>query len=224
MRRRLSIWDEDGAGPTGSSFLADPPPETGRNPQAVAVDLISGVFLVPGAIVAVVATVLLGAVLQTAMAPPPGVPLDEALQALEAIEDSYNTSGPSIGLRQKVTNWFQWAQPNRRLEVEVSGLTGKAKERAKELSKDAAETIASIVEYSGNTGGVTDGRETGWTADRLAAQEAEQGYGEAEAFSGEALKAGRKKLAEAVAAINEAQQEVREAQFNAALEADDDEE
>lgn len=190
-----------------------PPPETGRNPEAVASDLIAGAVAIPGAVIGLFVVFLFAGYLRFILAPAPNVPLDEALAALVNIEDSYYASGPSIGLRQKITGWFQWAQLDRRLEAEVVDLPGPAKQKATDLGKSAVEFLAGVVEYSGySANGIVDGRETGRFADRVAAQQASKfGMTQSEDFAAKGLVAGRQALAEALRTINDAREALEDA-------------
>lgn len=190
-------------GPVGP---ADPPPETGRNPTAVAGDLISGVLLVPGAVVALVVLFLLAGYLRFATAPTPTVSLDEALSSLIAIEDEFYGGYATSGLPVKISSWFHYTQLDRRLEFEAQGLPGPARSRALALGKEAVEDLATIVEYSGYApnGGVVDARETGQAADRFAKAMAAMDRPELQEMGAKGLRAGRKALSDAVRVIDEA--------------------
>jgi len=179
--------------------------ESGRNPEAVAYDLIGLVAAVPGSIVAFVAiTIFLGFV-RYGDVPPPQVTLSEALTKLVAIEDDYYALGPGMGLRQRVATWFRWAEVDRRVEVEAKGLPTPVQERVKKLGKDARDYIASVVEYSGySANGIGDGGESGRLADKVAAAQARAGLPQQEEFSIKALGAGRQALSDALRIIDDA--------------------
>lgn len=135
----------------------DPPVETGRNPQAVALDFIWGIVLIPVVILGMLSTYLFGGFLSTVSKPAPSVPLAEALSALTAIEDDYAVRGPSMGLRQRLANWFQWSEPQRRLDFELEDVQNRsARERIRKRGMDAAEDIASVVEYFIAGNGIID--------------------------------------------------------------------
>lgn len=190
------------------SQRGDPPPETGRNPQAVAEDLVSGALAIPGAFIAFVFLFVLAGYLRVAFLPPPQVPLRDALAALISIEDDFYATGPSMGVRQRITNWFQWSQLDRRLDVELEGLPEPTRNRASELGRNAVEFLASVVEYSGYSNGIGDAQETGRMADKVAAQQAQEGRTEYEDFAGKALSAGRQALADSLRSIDDARLEL----------------
>ena len=134
--------------PELSERLGDPPVETGRNPQAVALDFIWGLVGIPLAVFGAVALYFLSTVLNTVSQPPPSVPLTEALSALVAIEDDYAVRGPNMGLRQRLSRWFQWSEPKRRLDFELAEVkSSSSREVIRKRGMDAAEDIASAVEY-----------------------------------------------------------------------------
>ena len=145
----------------------DPPVETGRNPQAVALDFIWGIVLVPVVILGMISTYLFGGFLNTVSKPAPSVPLAEALSALTAIEDDYAIRGPSMGLRQRLANWFQWSEPQRRLDFELESLEvpQRKREQIRKRGMDAAEDIASVVEYFIAGNGIID--DSGWVGNVL---------------------------------------------------------
>ncbi|CAE8620241.1 unnamed protein product [Polarella glacialis] len=168
--------------------------------------MISGVLLVPGAILAFLFATFFIGFLKYGNLPPPEVPLTEALVSLRYIEDDYYARGPSIGLRQRVTTWFHTYEPDRRLDFELQALPASSlRAKAQEQGKNAVDYLTAVVEYFGNSpNGVEDNTETGRMADKIAAQQAKAGRPEAERFSAEGLEAGRKALSEAVQAIDEA--------------------
>eukprot|EP00438_Fugacium_kawagutii_P022009 Skav203244 [mRNA] locus=scaffold2454:48948:50678:+ [translate_table: standard] len=183
----------------------DPPVETGRNPQAVALDFVWGIVLIPVVILGMISTYLFGGFLSTVSKPAPSVPLAEALSALTAIEDDYAVRGPSMGLRQRLANWFQWSEPQRRLDFELEDVQNRsARERIRKRGMDAAEDIASVVEYFIAGNGIIDDSGSAKFADRTASDEASRGYPEAERFAEKALHEGRKALAETVTMLEEA--------------------
>ena len=138
----------------------DPPVETGRNPQAVALDFIWGIVLIPVVILGMISTYLFGGFLSTVSKPAPSVPLAEALTALTAIEDDYAIRGPSMGLRQRLANWFQWSEPQRRLDFELEDVPQRKREQIRKRGMDAAEDIAAVVEYFIAGNGIVD--DSGW--------------------------------------------------------------
>lgn len=187
----------------------DPPVETGRNPQAVALDFIWGIVWVPVVILGMISTYLFGGFLNTVSKPAPSVPLAEALSALTAIEDDYAIRGPSMGLRQRLANWFQWSEPQRRVDFELESLEvpQRKREQIRKRGMDAAEDIASVVEYFIAGNGIIDDSGSAKFADRIASDEASRGYPEAEKFAEKALHEGRKALAETVTMLEDALEE-----------------
>jgi len=184
-----------------------PPPETGRNPEAVAEDGIVSLFAIPAVILAAFAATILGTSLRFAMLPPPTVTLNEALTRLIAIEDDYDALGPSIGLRQRVAKWFQWADLYRRVPVELQGLPpGPQRAKAEELGRKAAEFLASVVEYDGYAANSVYG-DTGAFADSIAAERAAEGSAQQEEFGAKFLAAGRQALSDAVRTIDDARED-----------------
>lgn len=182
-----------------------PPPETGRNPQAVASDLVSGVLLIPIALFVAFAFFVLTNFLRTTSLPPPQVSLADSLSALVSIEDEYDVRGPKMGLRDRTAAWIQWAQPKRRLEYELQQLpASRLRDRAEKRGKDAADYMASVVEYT-TTVGLADGM-SGRAADEAAALQAKMGFTEGEKLSEQFLREARKALADAVEAMSEAQE------------------
>lgn len=182
----------------------DPPVETGRNPQAVALDFVWGIVLIPVVVLGMIATYLFGGFLSTVSKPAPSVPLAEALSALTAIEDDYATRGPSMGLRQRLANWFQWSEPQRRLDFELEDVPPRERDRIRKRGIDAAEDIASVVEYFIAGNGIVDDSGSARFADRIASDEASRGYPEAERFTEKALHEGRKALEETVTMLEDA--------------------
>mmetsp|Transcript_44803 Transcript_44803/g.104402 ORF Transcript_44803/g.104402 Transcript_44803/m.104402 type:complete len:255 (+) Transcript_44803:56-820(+) len=190
---------------SGDGSPDDLPVETGRNPRAVATEIAWGIVNIPLTIIGLVAAYLLNGVLSASTQAPPQVPLTESLSALIAIEDDYAIRGPKMGLRQRLTRWFQWAEPNRRVDFEIKDIPNSPlKEKIRQRGKDAAEDIAQTVEYFVAGNGIIDDAGSGRMADRIAADEAARGYPEAEAFAEKALHEGRKALAETVSMLQEA--------------------
>ena len=166
----------------------DPPVETGRNPQAVATEFAWGIVLLPLSVLGLVAAYLLNGVVGTVTQPPPQVPLSESLAALISIEDDYAVRGPQMGLRQRLSRWFHWAEPNRRVDFEIKELpSGPLKDKIRQRGKDAAEDIAMTVEYFVAGNGIIDDSGSSRMADRIAQDEASRGYPEAERFAEKAL-------------------------------------
>lgn len=184
----------------------DPPPETGRNPEAVAEDFASGLLGLPLAVIGTfVAFLLLVAVRYNTLAPP-AVTLREAFTSLVSIEDDYYWGGSSTGVRQRLTKWFQEAQPDRRLSYELEGLPDPVRSKASESGKSAIEYLASVVEYSGWSTGLNMPMETGRMADRMASKTSSLGRSEMDEFATKGITAGRKALAETLRLIEEAKQ------------------
>ncbi|CAJ1446163.1 unnamed protein product [Effrenium voratum] len=186
----------------------DPPVETGRNPQAVAQDFVWGIVSFPLIIFLAVAAYLFTGFVGTATKPPPDVSLSEALMALTAIEDDFGQRGPSMGLRARLARWFQWSEPQRRLDWELDqldrlGVARTQREKIRQRGVDAAEDIAQVVEYFIAGNGIIDDSGSAKFADRIASEEASRGYPEAEKFAEKALHEGRRALAETVAMIEE---------------------
>jgi len=177
-----------------------------RDPVALTSDMISGLVNVPLFIVGVVLVVSVASGIKEQATPPPPVTLSESLSALMNIEDEYTIRGPSMRLRQRLAQWYQWAQPDRRLKFELRELpAGPLKEKAEKRGKDATEFLDQAVSYSTPSQGIADPSATsGWGEDDMAADMARKGYPEVEKFSEQALKEGRKALSEAVRTINEA--------------------
>ncbi|CAE7231459.1 MPA1, partial [Symbiodinium natans] len=198
---------------------SDPPVETGRNPQAVATEFAWGIVLLPLSVLGLVVAYLFSGFLS--------VPLSESLAALISIEDDYNRKkkceSEEMGLRQRLSRWFHWAEPNRRVDFEIKGLpNGPLKDRSergergsrrtkagqldkiRQRGKDAAEDIAMTVEYFVAGNGIIDDSGSSRMADRIAQDEASRGYPEAEKFAEKALHEGRKALSETVSLLQEA--------------------
>lgn len=186
----------------------DPPVETGRNPQAVALDFIWGIVLIPVGILGLIFFYLFGGFVSTVSKPPPSVPLTEALSALVSIEDDYAARGPRMGLRQRLAQWFQWSEPQRRLDFELGEVKSRSsREVIRKRGMDAAEDIASVVEYFIAGNGIVDDSGSARFADRIASNEASRGYPEAEKFAEKALHEGREALEDAVSMLQEALEE-----------------
>eukprot|EP00931_Biecheleriopsis_adriatica_P116414 TRINITY_DN92051_c0_g1_i1.p1 TRINITY_DN92051_c0_g1~~TRINITY_DN92051_c0_g1_i1.p1 ORF type:complete len:306 (+),score=56.18 TRINITY_DN92051_c0_g1_i1:33-950(+) len=190
----------------------DPPPETGRNPLQVGTDLANGLVMFPVIILGGLALVAFNIGISASRVPPPQVPLSEGLSYLIAIEDDYDARGPSIGLRERLTKWFQRTEPKRRLDYELQGLpAGPARAEADKRGRDAAEYIAAVMEYNMAGNGIQEDSGFGARyADRVAAEQASKGYPEAEKFAEQGLREGRRALADAVRAIEEAEATARD--------------
>ncbi|CAE7268345.1 unnamed protein product [Symbiodinium sp. KB8] len=196
---------------------SEPPVETGRNPQAVATDFAWGIVLLPASVLGLIIAYLFSGFLSATSQPPPEVPLSESLAALISIEDDYAVRGPGMGLRQRLSRWFHWAEPNRRVDFEIKDLPNSPlkDDKIRQRGKDAAEDIAMTVEYFVAGNGIIDDSGSSRMADRIAEDEAARGYPEAEKFAEKALHEGRKALSETVSLLQEAldsQEEAEEAE------------
>lgn len=199
--------------PQLSESQSEPPVETGRNPQAVATDFAWGIVLLPASVLGLIIAYLFSGFLSATSQPPPEVPLSESLAALISIEDDYAVRGPDMGLRQRLSRWFHWAEPNRRVDFEIKDLPNSPlKDKIRQRGKDAAEDIAMTVEYFVAGNGIIDDSGSSRMADRIAKDEAARGYPEAEKFAEKALHEGRKALSETVSLLQEALDSQEEAE------------
>ena len=115
---------------------SEPPVETGRNPQAVATDFAWGIVLLPVSVLGLIIAYLFSGFLSATSQPPPEVPLSESLAALISIEDDYAVRGPGMGLRQRLSRWFHWAEPNRRVDFEIKDLPNSPLKDEHELGRN----------------------------------------------------------------------------------------
>ena len=122
--------------PQLSESQSEPPVETGRNPQAVATDFAWGIVLLPASVLGLIIAYLFSGFLSATSQPPPEVPLSESLAALISIEDDYAVRGPDMGLRQRLSRWFHWAEPNRRVDFEIKDLPNSPLKEKHELCRN----------------------------------------------------------------------------------------
>ena len=154
---QIKVYASKGTQPPEVPEFRDPPVETGRNPQAVALDFVWGVVSLPVLLFGLFFAYFFGGFLSKASKPPPSVGLNEALTSLTSIEDDYDRLGPSMGLRQRLAKWFQICEPQRRLDFELQDVEdGRLKEKIRKRGMDAAEDIAAAVEYFIAGNGIID--------------------------------------------------------------------